>query len=72
MFHLYPRLVALHDLHDGVALPQVVETVEGNVVERMIMPSCSRNSYYHMESGGVYLIGMWQIRGGRTLTKFYV
>lgn len=72
MFHLYPRLVALHDLHDSVALLQAVETVEGTVVERMTLPSCSRNSYCHMESGGVYLIGMWQIWGSRTLTNFYI
>jgi len=56
--YLYPRLVALHDLDTEIALPQMVETPEGTVIERVRMPSNMRNSYHFMEASGVYLIGM--------------
>ena len=57
MNYLYPRLVALHDLDDEIALPQMVETPEGTVIEKVRMPSCIRSSYFFMEANGVYLIG---------------
>jgi protein transport protein SEC24 len=57
MHYLYPRLVALHDLNTETALPQMVETSEGTVVEKIRMPSCMRNSYHFMEASGLYLIG---------------
>ena len=57
--YLYPRLVALHDLDTEIALPQMVESPEGTVVEKVRMPSYMRNSYHFMEANGVYLLGMF-------------
>ena len=57
MNYLYPRLVALHDLDNEIALPQMLETPEGTVIEKVRMPSCIRSSYFFMEANGVYLIG---------------
>lgn len=57
MNYLYPRLLALHDLDDSIALPQMVENEDGTLSERILMPSCMRDSYFLMEAGGVYLIG---------------
>jgi protein transport protein SEC24 len=50
MHHLYPRMLALHDLDDEIALPK--EGTGG--VE---LPSLMRNSHLFMEGNGVYLIG---------------
>ena len=64
IYFLYPRLLALHDLDDQIALPFAVEnTVDGETQAPMeqtpiLMPSCMRNGHYFMEAGGVYLIGM--------------
>lgn len=55
--YLYPRLLALHDLDDQIALPRLVENEDGVKVEKILMPSCMRDSYYFMEAGGIYLIG---------------
>jgi protein transport protein SEC24 len=57
MHYLYPRLVALHDLDNEIALPHMVETPEGTVIEKVRLPSCMRGSYFFMEASGVYLIG---------------
>lgn len=46
--HLYPQMLALHDLSDWIALPD--ET------GKVIMPSLMRNSYQFMEAHGVYLM----------------
>ncbi|KAH9478696.1 Protein transport protein Sec24D [Psilocybe cubensis] len=59
MHYLYPRLLALHDLDDHIALPQVVTEEDGTKTEKTLMPFCMRNSYFFMEAGGIYLIGMF-------------
>ncbi|TBU39840.1 sec24-like protein [Dichomitus squalens] len=46
--HLYPRMLAVHDLDDKIALP------DGN--GRIDLPSLMRDSHLFMESHGVYLI----------------
>ena len=58
MNYLYPRLIALHDLDNQIALPQIVEASDGCMFEKVVMPACMRNSYYFMEAGGVYLFGV--------------
>lgn len=46
--HLYPQMLALHDLQDWVAIPDA----EGKVV----MPALMRNSHTFMEAHGVYMM----------------
>lgn len=58
IYYLYPRLIALHDLDNQIALPQIVEMSDGSMIESVLMPACTRNSYYFMEANGVYLIGV--------------
>ena len=50
MHHLYPRLLAVHDLDATVALPRP----ETGFIE---MPSLMRGSHIFMQEDGVYLIG---------------
>ena len=50
MYHLYPRLLAVHDLDATVALPRP----ETGFIE---MPSLMRGSHIFMQEDGVYLIG---------------
>lgn len=54
MYHLYPRLLALHDLNDTIALPRALGRVD--------LPSLMRDSHLFMESHGVYLIGERETR----------
>ncbi|KAH9994698.1 hypothetical protein BJV77DRAFT_994255 [Russula vinacea] len=49
MYHLYPRLLAVHDLDATIALPHS----ETGVVE---MPSLMRGSHVFMQENGIYLI----------------
>jgi len=48
MHHLYPRMLAIHDLDDTTALP----AANG----RISWPSHMRDSYVYMEAHGIYLI----------------
>jgi protein transport protein SEC24 len=50
MYHLYPRLLAVHDLDATIALPHS----ETGVVE---MPWLMRGSHVFMQEDGIYLIG---------------
>lgn len=48
MFHLYPRLLAIHDLDDQIALPNAEGWVD--------MPSLMRASHLFMVAHGIYLV----------------
>nr|QIE48582.1 hypothetical protein [Trametes gibbosa] len=48
MFHLYPRMLAVHDLNDQIALPDANGKLD--------LPSLMRDSHLFMESHGVYII----------------
>lgn len=49
MFRLYPRMLAVHDLNDEIALPDANGKLD--------LPSLMRDSHLFMESHGVYIIG---------------
>lgn len=50
MQHLYPPLLALHDLEDDTALPDPT-------TGRLSLPALMRNSHIYMAGHGIYLVG---------------
>ena len=50
MQHLYPRLLALHDLEEDFALPH-------QATGRISLPAIMRDSHIYMEANGIYIIG---------------
>jgi protein transport protein SEC24 len=50
MYHLYPRMLAVHDLSDSIALPHP----ETGLIK---MPSLMRGSHVFMKANGIYLVG---------------
>ena len=63
MHHLYPRMMAIHDLNETIALPlpltnpQSEEGTNKAVKIRIDMPSLMRDSHIFMAGHGVYIIG---------------
>lgn len=54
--HLYPQLLALHDLDDSTAAPFYTEGSDGIIKETITYPFCMRASHQYMEASGIYLI----------------
>ena len=50
IYHLYPFVIALHDLSDDIALPDPV-------TGKIDFPSPMRASYLFMRGNGLYLMG---------------
>jgi len=61
IYHLYPQLLALHDLDDGTAIPFYTEVSDGSVKETIAYPFCMRASHQYMEASGIYLIGTFHL-----------
>ena len=63
MHHLYPRMMAIHDLNETIALPlpltnpQSEDGTNKAVKIRIDMPSLMRDSHIFMAGHGVYIIG---------------
>lgn len=61
IYHLYPQLLALHDLDDSTAMPLYTEGSDGTVKETITYPFCMRASHQYMEASGIYLIGTFYL-----------
>ena len=55
--HIYPPLIALHDLAASAAVPDPVTGI-------LVIPACMKNSHLQMTADGVYLIGWSQFFHG--------
>jgi protein transport protein SEC24 len=67
--HLYPRLLALHDLEDTIAVPQEIEQPDGTLATQIAYPSCTRDTHTFMESGGLYVIGAFNFLASVSLVR---
>ena len=63
LYHLYPRFLTLHDLTEDIALPpgyadgNTASGSGGAPINRLQMPSLTRDTHMAMRADGVYLIG---------------
>lgn len=73
MHHLYPRMLAIHDLNETIALPLPLTNPQNgdesseSVKIKIDMPSLMRDSYIFMAGHGVYIIGGFRLLPGKSI-----